>query len=135
MVADLFFIGLLVITLGAVSIIMASKKKQDKITVHNTFDSEKLAQDIATAVGREVAEQMKAVLDSLPAGDYRSTTKNRSQESFEIEMDESIIPVNLDMKEIESNLTGMTKKEVKVDKDLNKSKSKLKALLGKKKKE
>ena len=37
-------------------------------------------------------------------------------------------------KEIESNLEGLVKEEVKVDKDLKKSQSKLKGMLGKQKK-
>jgi hypothetical protein len=134
---EIIFLGALILILGVSAIIMATRTKRGTVThttVKSNVDIEKLATAVAKAVGKEIADQLKEVLESLQVGTRSTHNRVESIAQTTIEMDESIIPMKIKTQKIENNLEGMAKEEVKVDKDLAKHKNKLKALLGKKKK-
>lgn len=114
------------------AILMARKTKAPKVTlVQNqvqNIDLEELATKVARAVAKEVAEE---VVKKLPKG-YAATG---TVEEMGIQMDESLIPIAIDTAVSEANLEGMAKEEKAVDKDLEKSKSKLAGILKRKKQE
>ncbi len=136
---EIIFLGVLILTLGVSAIIMAARSKSSSTTIvqGGGVDVEKLAASVASAVGKEMAaqmtEQLREIMENLPAGARVRQMRVGDVSETVIEMDESIIPIRLGDKEIQGSLEGMAKEEIKVDKDLNKSKSKLQALLGKKK--
>lgn len=132
---EIILLGALILTIGTSAIIMASKTKSNQT---GKVDIELLAKRVAEEVGEKVAikfaNELRDVLYSIPSqGRKHGTRASKSSQSEEvIEMDESVMPVKLDTSNIESNLEGMAKEEQEVDKELDKSKSKLRALLGKK---
>ena len=127
---EAMFIGILILALSISVVIMANRNKHSVVNVSQGIDIEKLAKHIATEVGKEMA---KAVASELRDILYSVPQKSESRSKVSIEIDESIIPVDLNVTPIKSNTENMVKKETKVDKDLSKSKDKLKTLLGKKK--
>ena len=112
------------------AILMARKTKAPKVTlVQNqvqNIDLEELATKVARAVAKEVAEE---VVKKLPKG----YAKTGTIDEFGIEMDESLIPIAVETAVTEANLDGMAKEEKAIDKDLEKSKSKLAGILKKRK--
>lgn len=129
-----FFLLAFLVTLGfGVAIIMARKTKAPKVTVvHNQqtqqIDLEELATKVARAVAKEVAEE---VIKKLPKGQrYHGDTPDNVGIDMNID---KIIPIAIDTAIAETNLTGAVKEEKTVDKDLEKSKSKLAGILNRKK--
>lgn len=129
---EYIILGLLILILGVSAIIMASKSKRGTTIINQggiNVDIQKLAEQTAEAVGKVIARELAETIKSLISGGY-----HRQVDDTTISMNESVIPVNVDTSQIEINLEGMAKEEIKVDKDLKKSQSKLKGILGKNKK-
>jgi hypothetical protein len=93
------------------------------------IDIDELITKLAKAIGKEVAAQ----LGTLPRSS--GTQSWSSEDSTQISMDNSIIPMKVDTSKLESNIENIAKQEVKVDKDVEKNKSKLADLMKRKKKE
>lgn len=127
---EFLLLAFLVATGFGTAILMARKTKAPKVTlVQNqvqNIDLEELATKVARAVAKEVAEE---VVKKLPKGYARTGTV----EELEIQMDESLIPIAINTAVSEANLEGMVKEEKAIDKDLEKSKSKLAGILKKRK--
>lgn len=113
--------------------IMARKIKNitpAQIKIDNV-DFENLIAKVAVAIGTQMSETIKEVLKDLPKGNvvhYRE-----GKEESEIQIDESIIPIKMSAEAIETNLENMTETETTQDKDLDQAKSRLAAMLKKKK--
>lgn len=142
-------LGILILFLGGVAIFMVRTFRQSE---HAFFppgretpqiDIEDLVLRVAKAVAQEVGKEVREALrenpvmvapvpgtlhypNGVPPGGVVDAAGNV------IQMDESVIPVNLSVNAQEANLEGMAKEEVAVDKDLSKSKSKLASILKKK---
>ena len=93
-------------------------------------------EDIAEAIGRSVAKEISAELQKLiqfPPNRGGQTVPSLA-DGDQISMDESIIPMAIDIQVTEKNLDDMAKKETAKDKDLAGAKNKLAALRKGKKK-
>jgi hypothetical protein len=102
---------------------MATKGKKSNI------DVESLVEKVAKAVAREVAQEF---LDKLGPLGYVGRG-GKPQGGPEVEIDESIIPIKVQVDIDEANLEGMLSEEEQQDKGLTESKSKLAKLLKKEK--
>ena len=107
---------------------MARKRKNIDV------DLQTFALQIAKAVAKEVAEE---IVRKLPANTSYSKeyARNKLEPYLEetIDIDSSIIPINIDMDIAESNVAEKFKEEKTVDSNLEKSKNKLASILKKKK--
>lgn len=121
---EIALLGIVVLFLGVSIIVMAVKTKSPGTV---TLDTSNLAEQIAKAVAKEVREALR----DLPRGGIIRARDLPTE--GQIEMDESIVPMRVEAVATETNLQNMAKEEVKVDKDLADSKSKLANLLKKKK--
>lgn len=87
----------------------------------------RVAKAVAIEVGKEMREALKETTIRAGYGPYDSVNPAA------IQIDESVIPMDLQTNVQATNLERMTKEETAVDKDLKKSKSKLANILGRKK--
>lgn len=127
-------LGLVILGLGF-SVYMASRSKPNNITF-NGLDLTHLIDQLAKAIGKEVADQLAAKgmgRVSFDKGAWINSVRAEADEA--ISMDDSIIPMKVDTSKLEANLDNMAKQEVAVDNDVKKNKSKLADLMKKKKKE
>ena len=105
------------------------------------IDSDELAQKIAKAAGAEMRLVLKEFLDELKkiplaAGSREGRVRLNADETWgSVDMDESIIPIDIEVDVKATNLEGATAEEKVVDKDLRKSKSRLAGLLKNRNKE
>lgn len=108
---------------------MARKRKGS-----SDVDLQVFALQIAKAVAKEVAEE---VVRKLPAGQVysREAARHRLEPYLDevIDIDDSIIPMDIDMDVAESNVAEKFNEEKIVDSGLEKSKNKLASILRKKK--
>ena len=104
----------------------------NKIKTETALDIETLVAKVAAAVGEQMSDKLKDALKDIPAGkvEYR---QGKNPGEFEIEIDERIIPMNISAETIEGNLEKIANEETQVDDNLKQAKSKLAALLKKKK--
>lgn len=120
-------VGLLafLIALGfGVAIIMARKTKAPKVTIVQSQAQNIDLEELAIKVARAVAEE---VLKKLPKGQvvHADTIDN-----IGVDMNiDKIIPIAIDAAVAEINLEGVVKEEKAIDKDLEKSKSRLAEIL------
>lgn len=126
-----FFLLVFLIAVGfGIAILMVRKTKKANLTIiqqqADSIDLEELATKVARAVAKEVAEE---VIRNLPKG----FISGKAAEESSIQMDESLIPIAIETAITEANLESMTRKERAIDKDLEKSKSKLAGILKKRK--
>lgn len=106
---------------------MARKRKSADV------DLQAFAMQIAKAVAKEVAEE---VVRQLPAGQVysREEARRKLEPYFDevISIDDSIIPMDVDVDIAESNVAEKFQEEKTVDSGLEKSKNKLASILRKK---
>lgn len=129
-------LGFLIFLLGGSAVFMArrTKKQETIVNAELNVDTQKLANDIARAIAVELREIFKDFpMDGGTNYVGRSPTSSHQPDTG-ITMDESIIPMKVTAKAKTANLDGMAKEEKKVDKDIQKSKSKLAGLMKRKKK-
>ena len=88
-----------------------------------------LAEKIGKVVAREMKEVLKEVLANLPKNSYTYSSEQRP--NIEIDDMDKVIPVSLQTGKIEKNLKNMAKEEKTADKNLSKSKNKLKDFMKK----
>lgn len=137
---ETLLLGFLILLLGGSSIVMSRRTKNNNspTVVSSNLDIEALVSAISKSVAQEtakaMAEQLKEVLKDLPAGGRVTHRQIGEVSETTISMDESIIPMNVSNEILSSNLDGMAKEEMKVDKDMKKSKSSLANLMKNKKK-
>lgn len=98
-----------------------------------TVDTDELAEKVRREVGKEFRAALKELRDDLAKleiGNSRCAIhhSNRVIPLADIEIDESIIPVNLKVEVESTNIDSATREQKVVDKGLEKSKSKLAAL-------
>ena len=131
------YISLISLILFAFGVaILAIKTKKSEVVYSNSIDYKKLAEEVAKAVGKEIAAELKEVLKGInfsSRAGLHSSTQINLPEYTGISMDESIIPITIETKPVDINLQNMAKEEKTIDKDLNKSKNRLKSLLKRKK--
>lgn len=130
MLWSLVLLGIIILGLGASIFIMASRIKPNNTTVKiDGLDLSDFIDKLAKAIGEEVAKKI---------GTQRVTVHGSSPDAHElfdeIKMDDSVIPMKVDTSNLEGNLENMSKEEIKVDKDIEKNKSKLAGLMKRKKK-
>lgn len=117
---------------GAAFIMARKIKNAPPVQVQaNDVDLESLIAKVAAAIGTQMSETIKEALKDLPKGSvvhYRE-----GKEESEIQIDERVIPIKVSTDAIETNLEEMAKTETKEDKNLDSAKSKLAAMLKKKK--
>lgn len=111
-----------------VAIYMARKIRAQVVIKNNEIDVEDLITKVAKAVAKEVAIEFSN--RPSPSFTQKSSTFNDSETSVEI--DDSIIPMKVDVELIEANIQSKVSVEETVDIDLQKSKSKLASILKKK---
>ena len=113
---------------------MRRVRGQSEFSTFNSteLDTDELARKIAKAIGAEfraaLRDELKNLQLSSPVTSYTHNTQSEG-----ITMDERIIPMAVKTNADLSNLENMATEEMSIDKDLKKSKSKLKDLLKKKK--
>lgn len=131
-------LGLIVTGLAIFGMIMSRKTRATVTIVQGGVDVKALAEETAKAVGKEIAaslaETLKEIVANMPAGAQVEHHRVGDISRTTISMDESIIPIKVHTQKIEANLEGMAKEEVTIDKGIKKSQSKLKEVLGRKKK-
>ena len=128
-------LGILFLLTFGVAIYMVTRTKRPEVTVvkhgdHVDTDVEELAVRIAKAVATEVAKEF---IEKLGTVGYHGS--KQSPDISDIQMDESIIPVNVTIDVGDINLDKMAKEKIQKDKGLEASKSKLASILKKKGKE
>jgi len=110
---------------------MARKRKG--VVINNVYEKGVNAEDIAEKVATKVAEkfalELKKVLASMPV--MRGQKSVAFDEIGVVEMDERIIPMDVRLEDVDHNLEGAAKEEVKTDDALQSSKGKLASLLKK----
>jgi len=121
---EIVVLGVAILILGASALFMAIKSKSaGTINVDSTA--------LAEAIAKAVAKELREVLRDLPRGGIIRARDLSSEDG--IQMNEGIIPMKVEAIAAGTNMEGMAKEEVKVDKDLDSNKSKLANLLKKKK--
>jgi hypothetical protein len=127
---EILALGVALLVLGVSALIMAIKTRRGPpVILEGGIDIQALAEAVAKAVGKEIAKELKEALGSLR---FANGTSSYQQSDSGIQMDDRIIPMKVDVSGTEANLQNMAKEEVKVDKDLDKNKSKLANLFKKK---
>lgn len=130
----LILAGFLCLAFGVAIVAIRTKAGNTTIVQGGNVDIQALAEAVAKAVGKEIAEELKEAMKNITVQGGSVSSYSRSPIDFEITMDESVIPVKVETQAVSSNLGTMVKEETSVDKDLQKSKSKLSSLFKNKKK-
>ena len=86
-------------------------------------------QALATAIAQAMGTELREILKEIPAGAILRHKQVGAISETIIQIDDSIIPMKVESNIQEVNLENLGKKEKKVDKGLDKSKSKLAGLL------
>jgi hypothetical protein len=132
---SLALIGTIILVLSLALVIMAIKTKANPTPTINGIDIKILAEEIAKAVGKEIAKELKDVLlqtQSVRYNPSQSYQKSYDNNPTDISIDDRIVPIKIDTKNIETNLDNMAKEEVKSDTGISNAKNKLAALKKKK---
>ena len=124
---ELLAIGAIVVIMTVVAEV-AMRKYKSKPTASLSVDTDELAEKIAKAMGKELRE----ILKDMPRGVGYGRARPGSSDDFEISMDESVIPVNMEVNVEATNLKNATQQQQVKDKGLSASKSKLANLFKKK---
>ena len=140
---DLLLIGGLILVIFGIAVWSMRKNKKTELnllgdhTTNNTnVDTTALAKKIAKANAAEMRKIMQEFLEELKKVQIVTTGSTKKQslvDDFEITMDESVIPIDMNVEVQATNLENATTEKKVVDKDLSKSKSKLAGLFKKKK--
>jgi hypothetical protein len=113
---------------------MATRTKSNPITViksnRSDIDIEILAMKIAEAVATRVAQEF---IDKLGTVGYIGSRQSPKDIEGAVCMDESIIPININITGIDTDIDMGVVEETKIDSSLSTSKSKLTELLKRKK--
>jgi hypothetical protein len=122
---EIIALGILIVLGFGVALFMARKTKPLPSTVVHAdpVDIDVLAAKVAGLITADLAK----LLSNLPKHSMKSM--NSQDEFDDIQIDERIIPLAIKSIEAEGDLTSSTKEEIEVDKDINKSKSRLAELL------
>jgi hypothetical protein len=136
---ELVVIGTLVLLIGGIAGWAMRRGKSElhsfSANVSTNIDSDELAQKIAKATGAELRLVLREFLNELkktkvfvPQG-----VAYEGQERSDISIDESIIPIDVQIDVESTNLESAATEEKVVDTDLEKSKSRLAGILNKNK--
>lgn len=128
---ELIALGCLILFVTGIAMRKTKRQVSEFATFSNgnTVDTDELARKIGIEVGKEFRAALEEFRDAL-----QNITINTSNPHVQIgsasavEMDESIIPANLKVDILATNLDGATREEKVIDKQLQKSKSKLAAI-------
>jgi len=128
---DLIVVGILILVISGIAGWNMRKTRNGFTSYSNPINTDELADKIGKAVARE----LKPLLENLKVSsgyDPRLPDDYTSAVDFGVKMDESIIPTNLKIDVEATNLETATREEKVIDKDLEKSKSRLANLRKKK---
>lgn len=97
-------------------------------------DVEDLTTKVAEKVGKVIAQEIVEALKAMSLTGPRRGQASAYDEAYNgPQMDESVIPLNVQTQAQDVNLEGMVSEHAEVDKELQGSKSKLKGILKKRK--
>ncbi len=130
---ELAVLGCLILFIAGVAMRKNKRSEFMSYSSGDTVDTDKLAQTIVAAVGKEFRDALKEFkedLKTLTTGTSNSSvcSSGGSLHAESVEIDDSIIPTDLTINVESTNFEGATKEEKVIDKGLGKSKSKLVAL-------
>jgi hypothetical protein len=137
---EILLLGGLILTIATIAFIAMRKIKATEFSSFkngSSIDQDELTQKIVQAISTEMhtiflelKEELKKI--SIPQQPIYGYSDDATKTTDNISMDESIIPTTIIAKTDLSNLENMAKENKQVDKDLEKSKSKLANLMEKK---
>jgi hypothetical protein len=119
-------LAVLFILAFGVAIFMVTRTRKPEVTVVTDPNIEKLAVSIAEAVAKKVAQEF---IDKLGSVGYHGSKQSPDTPEGQIQIDESIIPIDVVVDVEDMNLEEMAKEEVRKDKGLGASRSKLAKVL------
>ena len=122
-------LAILFILAFGVAIFMVTRTKKSEVTIVTDPNIEKLAISIAEAVAKKVAQEF---IDKLGTVGYTGSRQSPDVPEGQIQIDESIIPIDVIVDVESMNLEEMAKEEIKKDEGLGASRSKLAETLRKK---
>jgi len=124
-------------TFGVAIYFMVTRRKAPEVTIiqqpeGTNTDVEALAVKIAEAVAVKVAEKVaQEFIDKLGSVGYTGSQQSPNTPEGQIQIDESIIPIDVVVDVEEMNLEEMAREEVQKDEGLGASRSKLAEVLKK----
>lgn len=131
---EIIVIGCLVLVIFGIAVWAMRKTKSEFNSFGGTpVNTDDLARKIAKATGAEIRLVFKEFIEELKklpltAGTHQRTRLNVDETWGSVDMDESIIPIDIEVDVESTNLEGAAAEQKVVDKNLGKSKSKLAGL-------